>query len=38
MPWSAVWDMFCLQQNVPAGDDYIAEIEQYEKTVTSKRN
>ena len=37
MPWSAVWDMFCLQNGVPAGDDYIAEIEQYEKTVTSKR-
>jgi L-rhamnose isomerase len=38
MPWSAVWDMFCLQNGVPAGDNYIAEIEQYEKTVTSKRN
>jgi L-rhamnose isomerase len=37
MPWSAVWDMFCLQNGVPAGDDYITEIEQYEKTVTSKR-
>jgi len=37
MPWSAVWDMFCLQNGVPVGDDYIAEIEQYEKTVTSKR-
>ena len=37
MPWSAVWDMFCYQNDVPAGDDYITEIEQYEKTVTSKR-
>ena len=37
MPWSAVWDMFCLQGDVPVGEDYIAEIEQYEKTVTSKR-
>ena len=37
MPWGAVWDMFCMQNGVPAGDDYIAEIEQYEKTVTSKR-
>jgi L-rhamnose isomerase len=37
MPWCAVWDMFCLQSGVPAGDDYIAEIEKYEKTVTSKR-
>jgi L-rhamnose isomerase len=37
LPWSAVWDMFCLQNEAPAGDDYIAEIEKYEKTVTSKR-
>jgi L-rhamnose isomerase len=37
MPWSAVWDMFCLQNDVPTGTDYIAEIEQYEKAVTSKR-
>jgi L-rhamnose isomerase len=36
-PWSAVWDMFCLQNGVPAGEDYIAEIQQYEKNVTSKR-
>ncbi|MDR2913739.1 MAG: L-rhamnose isomerase [Tannerella sp.] len=37
MPWGAIWDMFCLQNGVPAGDDYVAEIEQYEKAVTSKR-
>jgi L-rhamnose isomerase len=37
MPWNAVWDMFCLQNNVPVGDGYIAEILKYEKDVTSKR-
>ena len=37
MPWPAVWDMFCLQNNVPVGDGYIAEIEKYEAEVTSKR-
>ena len=37
LPWNAVWDMFCLQNNVPAGEDYIAEIRAYEKDVTSKR-
>jgi len=37
MPWNAVWDMFNIQNGVLAGDDYIADIEQYEKTVTSKR-
>jgi L-rhamnose isomerase len=37
MPWNAVWDMFCLQNEVPAGDNYIPEIIRYEKEVTSKR-
>ncbi len=37
MPWNAVWDMFCLKNNVPVGDGFIAEIEKYEKDVLSKR-
>ncbi len=37
LPWNAVWDMFCLQNNVPVGEDYIGEIEKYEAAVTSKR-
>lgn len=37
LPWNAVWDMFCLQNDVPAGEAYIADVEQYEKDVTSKR-
>jgi len=37
MPWNAVWDMFCLQNDVPAGEAYIKEIVHYEQTVTSKR-
>ena len=37
LPWNAVWDMFCLQNDVPAGDAFIAEVEQYEKDVTYKR-
>ena len=37
LPWNAVWDMFCLRSNVPVGEDYINEIQQYEKEVTSKR-
>ena len=37
LPWNAVWDYFCLSNNVPAGVDFIPEIEQYEKEVTSKR-
>lgn len=37
LPWGAVWDMFCLQQGVPIGESFIAEIEKYEADVTSKR-
>ncbi|MDR3261206.1 MAG: L-rhamnose isomerase [Tannerella sp.] len=37
LPWNAVWDQFCLQNDVPVGEAYIAEIQKYEQTVTSKR-
>ena len=37
LPWNAVWDMFCLKNNVPVGEEFIAEIEKYETEVTSKR-
>lgn len=37
LPWNAVWDMFCLKNDVPVGEDYIGEIEKYEAQVTSKR-
>lgn len=37
MPFGDVWNMFCLRNNVPAGADFIADIEKYEADVTSKR-
>lgn len=37
LPWNAVWDYFCLKNNVAVGTDLITEIQQYEKDVTSKR-
>lgn len=37
LPWNAVYDMFCLQNNVPVGESYISEVEDYEKRVTSRR-
>ena len=37
LPWQAVWDMFCEKQGVPVGQEYIADIEKYERDVTSKR-
>ena len=38
LPWNAVWDMFCLKNNVPVGESFIAEVQKYEAEVTSKRN
>lgn len=38
LPWNAVWDMFCLKNNVPVGEDFIPEVQRYEAEVTSKRN
>ena len=37
LPWNAVWDMFCLKNNVPVGEAFIDEVEKYEAEVTSKR-
>jgi L-rhamnose isomerase len=37
LPWNAVWDYFCLKNNIAIGEDYITEIQQYEREVTSKR-
>lgn len=37
LPWNAVWDMFCLKNGVPVGEEFITEIQKYEAEVTSKR-
>lgn len=37
MPWQAVYDEFCLRNNVPVGTDFTKEIDAYEAEVTSKR-
>jgi L-rhamnose isomerase len=36
-PFGAVYNYYCLTGNVPVAEDYIAEIQQYEKEVLSKR-
>ena len=36
-PYAAVYDYYCLRNNVPVGEDHIAEIEKYESEVLSKR-
>lgn len=37
MPWQAVYDEFCLRNNVPVGHSFIAEIDNYVDQVISKR-
>jgi len=37
MPFDAVWDYFCLQQDVPVGISFMDEIRDYERRELSKR-
>ena len=37
LPWGAVWDAYCEQQNVPAGNAWLTEVKDYEAKVLSKR-
>lgn len=37
MPWQAVYDEFCLRNDVPVGQEFISDIEKYETEVTNKR-
>jgi len=37
LPWGAVWDQYCQAQNVPAGNDWMADVKSYESKVLSKR-
>jgi L-rhamnose isomerase len=37
MPWSSVYDEFCLRNNVPVGNDIIGAIKEYERDILSKR-
>ena len=37
LPFGAVYDYFNLKNNVPVGEDYIAEVQKYEHDVLSKR-
>ena len=37
MDFGAVWDMYCVKNNVPAGFDWLDEVKRYEQDVLSKR-
>lgn len=37
LPFTAVWDAYCLKQGVPVGDSWLGQVKQYEKDVMFKR-
>jgi L-rhamnose isomerase len=37
LPFGAVWNYYCIKQNVPAESDWLKEVRDYEAKVTSKR-
>jgi L-rhamnose isomerase len=37
LPWQAVWDYFCLQQEVPVGVHFLDEVQRYEEQELSRR-
>ena len=37
LPFGAVWDYYCLKNNVPVGGDWLDVVRQYEQNVLSKR-
>ncbi len=37
LPFGAVWDYYCLQQDVPVGLDWMENVRAYEKTVLAER-
>ncbi len=37
LPFGAVWDYYCLQQEVPVGESWLAEVKRYERDVLSRR-
>ncbi len=37
LPWSAVWDYYCMSQDVPVGLSWLEQVKEYEKEVLLKR-
>jgi L-rhamnose isomerase len=38
LPFGAVWDYYCETKNVPVGENWLANIKRYEKSVLSRRS
>ncbi len=37
LPFGAVWDYYCVQKDVPSGEDWLAEVKKYETSELAKR-
>ena len=37
LPFGAIWDYYCLKEDVPVGEDWLKEVRDYEKNVMSAR-
>jgi L-rhamnose isomerase len=37
LPFGAVWDYYCLRDDVPVGGDWLKEVKRYEREVLSQR-
>jgi L-rhamnose isomerase len=37
LPIGPIWDYYCQKSDVPVGDNWIKDVKDYEKKVTSKR-
>ncbi|MFM2480078.1 L-rhamnose isomerase [Celerinatantimonas sp. YJH-8] len=37
MPWQAVWDYVCASENIPVGQQWLAQVKQYEQQVLEAR-
>jgi len=37
MPWPAVWDYYCMKQDVPVGIVWLDQLKKYERDVLSNR-
>ncbi|MBQ3223992.1 MAG: L-rhamnose isomerase, partial [Clostridia bacterium] len=37
LPFSAIWDAYCMKMGVPVGEDWLKVVREYEKNVLAKR-
>jgi L-rhamnose isomerase len=38
LPFSAVWDYYCMSRGVPVGKEWLEDVKKYERSILSKRS